>query len=134
MNKTAMTAVLLAALGLLAVPVFAQDSGATTPTNGQAGANSVDQTFVNKAIQSNDQEIDQARAQLRATRDAAIQLFANTMIRDHTLANSQLAAVARGLNLQFPSSHIAQGQNGTPPPAAYGSGGATAMSPSTALR
>src|SRR5579875_360149 len=112
MNKTAMTAVLLAALGLLAVPVFAQDSGATTPTNGQAGANSVDQTFVNKAIQSNDQEIDQARAQLRATRDAAIQLFANTMIRDHTLANSQLAAVARGLNLQFPSSHIAQGQNG----------------------
>jgi putative membrane protein len=123
MNKKGLSASLAALLGLLALPVVAQDAG----TTGSHGASSPDQTFVNQAVHANDQEIDQAQAELRVTHDAGVVLFANTMIKDHTAANSQLGAVAKGLNLDVPASHIAQndaGDNPTPPPAAYRSGAA----------
>ncbi|HEY3676245.1 MAG TPA: DUF4142 domain-containing protein [Candidatus Tumulicola sp.] len=117
MNKTAITTVLAAALGLLAVPVLAQN---TSP-------NGVDQKFINEAIQANDQEIDQARIELRSTSDASVRLFAQTMIHDHTESNAQLAGAAKALGLDASSPHIVQGMN-TMPSAAPGSGGAMAMS------
>jgi putative membrane protein len=116
MNKTAITTALAAALGLLAVPVFAQNMS----------PNGVDQKFITEAIQANDQEINQARAELKATNDPSVRLFAQTMIRDHTESNAQLAGAAKALGLDASSPHVVQGQN-SQPAAAPGNGGAMAM-------
>jgi putative membrane protein len=116
MRITAVTVALVAMLGLLAVPAFAQN---TSPTG-------VDQKFINEAIQANDQEIDQARVELRSTTDPAVRMFAQTMIRDHTQSNAQLAGAAKALGLDASSPHIVQGQN-TQPATAPGTGGAMPM-------
>ena len=97
-----------ASLTLFATPVLAQDAG----TAGGHGASGVDQTFVTNLIRANDQEINQAQAQLNAANgNASIALFAKTMIADHTAANGQAAAIATGLGLTYPKSHIEIGSN-----------------------
>jgi len=127
MKKIALTATLVASLGILAVPTLAQDAGTTTSSGGNTGPNEVDQKFVTQAVHSNDEEIDQARAELRSSQDPSVRLFAQTMIRDHTLANSQLGAAAKGVNLQFSSTHISE-EDSASSPAASGQNMA-AMSP-----
>jgi putative membrane protein len=102
-------------------------------TNGGQGSsvNGVDQTFVTQAVHSNDLEIDQAKPQLNSS-NPSVRLFAQTMIRDHTSANAQLAAVAKTEGLTYPTSHIqtgSMGSTGTPPPAANSGNTAPAMSP-----
>jgi putative membrane protein len=129
MKNITVAATLLAILGALAAPTIAQDSGASTSNGGNVGPNEADQKFVTQAVHSNDQEIDQAVAELNATKDANVRLFAQIMIRDHTLANGQLGAAAKGVNLQFSSSHIAQGNDATPPPTENGSARMAAISP-----
>lgn len=120
---------------LLAAPGFAQgtSSGATgaNPTNNSTSSNAADQSFVQEAIKANDQEIDEAQAQLKSTNDPSIRMFAQRMIKDHTAANAQIAAVAKNFNMQYPSSHVVNDQGGgaqnqmngpqspgSPPPAA----------------
>jgi putative membrane protein len=103
---------------LFAAPSFAQDAG----TAGGHGATGADQNFVTQLIRANDQEIDQAQAQLNAANgNAGITLFAKTMIADHTAANAQVAGIAAGLGLTYPKSHVATGSSnatGTKPMAA----------------
>ena len=118
MGLKLLTWLVVAIFALFAAPGLAQDSG----TAGGHGATGVDQTFVTQLIRANDQEIDQAQAQLNAaSSNASITLFAKTMIADHTAANGQVAAIATGLGLSYPKSHIATGSNsptGTKPVAA----------------
>ena len=103
----------LVAVGVAAIsiPVFAQTA---------QGSNALDQKFVTLAMQANNMEIDQARAILTKNPNASIRLFASTMIKDHTAASSTLGAIAHGLNLTYPNSHVQTGSSteaGTPPPA-----------------
>lgn len=126
-----------ASFALLAVPCGAQatdqGTGAHSPQNApqSTAPTAADQNFVNQAIKANDQEIDQARAELASSNDPSVRLFAQRMINDHSSANAQIAAVAKQLKLHYPSSHIVtdhgSGQNqlnapqnspGSPPPAA----------------
>ncbi|MBV8117586.1 MAG: DUF4142 domain-containing protein [Candidatus Eremiobacteraeota bacterium] len=108
------------ALAVLAsTAAYAQDAGTTQ--GGTSSATNVDQNFVTAAVRANDEEVDQAQAQLNVNGSSAVRMYAQRIIDDHTTANSQLAAIAKSLNLTFPQSHIAQSSlNGdaTPPPAA----------------
>jgi len=99
----ALSFVVVTALVCAAAPANAQESA--------GGASGVDQTFINQFVHANDREIEQARAELQATQDPNVVLFARTIINDHTTANSQAGAVARGLGLSFPTSHIAVGSH-----------------------
>jgi putative membrane protein len=125
------------ALALLAAPARAQ-TGQAQPNGpvGPNGVNATDQQFVMQAIKANDEEIDEARAELNSTTDANVKMFAQRMINDHTAANAQIAAIARQYNIKYPESHIAtengnsQEHTGSPPPAAANSASAaTAMPP-----
>jgi putative membrane protein len=104
----------IAGFATLAIPAAAQDT-----TGG------VDQTFVTQFVHANDHEIEQAKAELTTATDPGIILFANTMIKDHTAANAQVAGVARALGLTYPQSHI---QTGKQLPASTGAQ-ASPMSP-----
>ena len=68
---------------------FAQSS--SDPNGAQ-----VDTTFVQKAAEANTREIREANLEL-GSGDARARTFARTMIRDHTKAENQLAAIARQL-------------------------------------
>jgi putative membrane protein len=117
------SALVAIAMAAISIPVFAQ--------TGQ-GSNAFDQKFVTMAMHSNNTEIDQARAILAERPNASVRLFATTMIKDHTAASSTLAAIAHGLNLTYPNSHVQTGsstETGTPPPA---SGSGAMMSTTTA--
>jgi len=148
MRPTSITAyaTVAALFALLAAPSGAQGttSGATgaNPSNNSAPSNAADQSFVQQAIKANDQEIDEAQAELKSTNDPSVRLFAQRMINDHTAANAQIAAVAKNFNMQYPSSHIVNDQGGgaqnqmnasqtlgSPPPAAMKPDTAAAMSP-----
>lgn len=131
MKKPAFMFVLVAIFGLGGFGVAsAQDTG--TGSAGATGPSSVDQQFVTSAVNANDAEIDQAQAELTGTSDPGVKMYAQRIINDHSTANSQLAAIAQSLNLNFPKSHIAQsseGDNATPPPAAAGPNPKSPMSP-----
>src|SRR5579862_3092678 len=120
LTRSATLAILSIALLLaFAVRTSAQNAGAQ---NAPESANTVDQQFVTAAIKGGDKELDQAQAQLNGSSNPSVKLFAQTIIRDHTTANSQLAAIAKNLNLQYPQSHIetttSSDAMGTPAPAA----------------
>lgn len=107
----------------------AQDAGGGA---GSTGPGVVDQQFVTAAVHANDAEIDQAQAELNAMSDPAVRTYAQRIIDDHSSANSQLAAIAKSLNLSFPSSHIAESSSdstATPPPAASRPNPKSPMSP-----
>lgn len=82
----------LAIAALAIAPVAAQNTSTNT-------ANSVDQQFVQQASQANQMEIKQAQTELSNTSDAQVQIFARTMIRDHTAAGTQLALLANQLGI-----------------------------------
>jgi putative membrane protein len=122
-----------AIFALLAAPARAQGN-ASAGAGGPTAASPADQQFVTQAIQANDQEIDEARAELNSTNDPNVKMFAQRMIDDHTVANSQLGTIASQLNLKYPKSHIqsgteSNGSGGTPPPAAANSGSNMAALP-----
>ena len=116
--KLVLASCAMASLVSFGMPASAQDSGAA----GSHGPSAADQKFVTQAAHGNAAEIDEARAQLQGSHNPAVRMYANTMIKDHTLALSQLAALAQGMNLTMPMSHVAQSEssdtNATPPPAA----------------
>jgi putative membrane protein len=87
---------------------FAAPAGAQDTTGG------VDQTFVTQFVHGNNHEIEQAQAELTTATDPGIILFANTMIKDHTAANGQVAAAAQSLGLTYPQSHITTGHTKVP--------------------
>jgi putative membrane protein len=62
-------------------------------------ANGADRNFVTEAIAGGNQEILQARSELKSSPNPSVKLFAQTMIHDHTEANNRIATVARGLGL-----------------------------------
>ena len=94
-SVAAATAVAAAFL-LLAAPASAQLAGNTLPT-------AADGKFAKAAILAGNQEIDQARAELKSTTDASVKLYAKTIVHDHTLINAQLAGVAKGAGFPVPS-------------------------------
>ncbi|MBV8529993.1 MAG: DUF4142 domain-containing protein [Candidatus Eremiobacteraeota bacterium] len=104
----------LALLATTLAPAIAQQN-----TGSQDIANSADQQFVTQALKGGGQEVDQANAQLQASSSPSVKLFAQTMIRDHTQANGQIAALAQNLGLHYPKSHIQTspdiGTNAAPP-------------------
>ena len=115
-----------ASLALLAAPCGAHSTGSSA-----TGPTAADQNFVTQAIKANDQEIDEARAELANTNDPSVRYFAQRMIDDHSTANAQIAALAKEFKMSYPASHIAtdqgngqnqlnaaQNQPGSPPPAA----------------
>jgi putative membrane protein len=105
------SALVAVAVAAISIPVLAQTA---------QGSNGFDQKFVTMAMQSNNTEIDQARAILASRPNAGVRLFATTMIKDHTAASSTLGAIAHSLNLTYPNSHVQTGTSteaGTPPPA-----------------
>lgn len=99
---------------LCAAGARAQDAGTT---GGQAaGASGPDQTFVTQAVRANDREIDQAQAELSSPNASpSVKMYAQQIVNDHSTANSQLAAIAKSLNLSYPQSHIAEAPAGTNP-------------------
>lgn len=60
------------------------------------------QAFVNQATQSNTFEIVSSQLALQRSRKAVVRRIAERLIRDHTQAQQQLAAVAAQLGLQVP--------------------------------
>jgi putative membrane protein len=100
----------LALAVIVALTTFAAPAGAQDTTGG------VDQAFVTQFVHGNDHEIEQAQAELTTATDPGIILFANTMIKDHTAANGQVAAAARSLGLTYPQSHIQTGSQGATSP------------------
>jgi putative membrane protein len=92
-----------AAIAIAGIASFAIPAGAQDTTGG------VDQTFVTQFVHANDHEIEQAQAELTTATDPGVILFANTMIKDHTAANAQVASTARALGLTYPQSHIRTG-------------------------
>jgi putative membrane protein len=98
------------AVAALASPVLAQTG---------LGANAFDTKFVQAAMQADSTEIEQARAELQASNDPSVQLYARTIIKDHTTATSQLAALAQSLNVSYPDMHVQANTPdtmGSPPP------------------
>ncbi|HEY1429965.1 MAG TPA: DUF4142 domain-containing protein [Candidatus Tumulicola sp.] len=107
-----MSALPAIALAICATPVLAQTG---------LGANGLDTKFVQMAMQSDSTEIEQARAEMQASHNPSVQLYARTIVKDHTAASSQLAAIAQSLNISYPDSHVQANtpdSTGTPPPAA----------------
>lgn len=112
---------ILAAAALLA-PI-----GAVAQTTSQREVTSVDRTFVQQAVNANDMEIFEGRAMIHSG-DPYVRRFANTIIRDHTLANSQIGALAAQHGLPF--SHRTIQQLNTDMTAMYG----PTMSPAARTR
>lgn len=82
----------LAAVALLASPLI-------SPAQ-EREPNSVDRRFVQQAVNASDMEIFQARAMMDSS-DPRVRNYANMIIRDHTLANSQIGAIAASHNITF---------------------------------
>ncbi|HEV3092432.1 MAG TPA: DUF4142 domain-containing protein [Candidatus Cybelea sp.] len=80
-----------------ALPALAQQIDTAPP-------NIVDQTFVTQAMNAGFQEIEQAQAQLQKTSNPNVRLYAQTMIRDYTKTNEEIAAAAQQSGLQYPQS------------------------------
>jgi putative membrane protein len=98
----------------LAVAAITGLASFATPAIAQDTTGGVDQAFVTQFVHANDHEIEQAQAELTTATDAGVILFANTIIKDHTAANGQVAAAARSLGLTYPQSHITTGSNKVP--------------------
>ncbi|MBV8489733.1 MAG: DUF4142 domain-containing protein [Candidatus Eremiobacteraeota bacterium] len=131
MNKSSIAIILSVATLSIATPVAAQQAA------GAPGSNATDQQFVTQAANANNQEIDEAKAELATTNDANVKSFANDMIKDHSTSLGQLAAIAKSINLKVPDSRVqtdnpgAPGETstmGSPPPGANGPNPSAAMS------
>jgi putative membrane protein len=105
MRNTALVRQLtIAAFGAALLLASAVPAGAQATNNEQS--TNVDQQFVTQAMKGGDEEIDQAQAEIRGSQDPSVKMFAQTIVRDHTTANGQIAAVARNLNLKYPQEHV----------------------------
>jgi len=91
---------LLVALTLCTLAAAPIASGAQSGPNSQQ-PNSVDRTFVQRAMYSNLQEVTAARRH-QNSRNRNVRLFARTMIRDHSAAAATLAALGSQLGLPYP--------------------------------
>lgn len=108
----ACAALLVTALASVRGPAWAQADSNSAP-------NAADQQFVTQAIAGGEQEIAQARAELQSTTNPGVKLFARTMIKDHTAADAEIAAVARQLGLNVPKPSPALALPAAMPDAAY---------------
>lgn len=96
MIKTALAAVaIVAAVGVLTPRAGAQLAGNTLST-------AADGKFAKAAVLAGNNEIDQARAELKTTTDPSVKLYAKTIVKDFTLINAQLAGVAKGAGFNVP--------------------------------
>jgi len=82
----------LTAIAMLASPLIS--------TAQEREVNSVDRRFVQQAVNASDMEIFEARAMVHS-RDARVVRYANMIIKDHTLANSQIGALASSKAIPF---------------------------------
>jgi putative membrane protein len=67
-----------------------------------------DAAFVRQAAMGNEQEIRDARLQLRSSSGPAVRAFAQRMISDHSLAMVQLRAAARNAHVMVPAAAMPQ--------------------------
>lgn len=82
----------LAAVALLASPLISSAQ--------EREPNSVDRRFVQQAVNASDMEIFQARAMM-GSRDPRVRSYVSMIIKDHTLANSQIGAIAASHGITF---------------------------------
>src|SRR5437870_1452241 len=94
--RTRLLAGALAAAGLLACAPLVAQTSATPTTASKAGAmNASDRSFMKDAAQDGAAEVETSKmAQSKAT-NPDVKAFADQMVKDHTSANEELAALAR---------------------------------------
>ncbi len=107
------------AIAAVAAGTFAAASVAIAAAQQGSAVGPGDQTFVNQAIRSGDQEIAQAQAELKGTTDPSVREFAQRIITDHTSANQQIGAMAKYLGLSTPPLVPAAPADADMPAAAY---------------
>ncbi|PZR56450.1 MAG: hypothetical protein DLM50_08215 [Candidatus Meridianibacter frigidus] len=89
--------------GFLLVAALATASALAVTNNLEV--TSADKDFVAKAIHGGDVEIGQAH-RMANSKDAQVRLFARLMIRDHTSANTKLAALAEQYGIKYPQRSV----------------------------
>ena len=107
MRLLPMTAVVVA-VGLIAAPAsFAQSgqphaAGQPATSAAKDTLNQEDKTFVKEAAIGGMAEVQLSKI-AQKSENADVKSFADRMVRDHTAANDQLAAIAKGLGADMPS-------------------------------
>src|SRR5947199_566182 len=80
------------------------NSGATSSTaanSGSSPSSNPDQDFVTKAAQGNSAEVALGKMVAAKSKDPDVKQFAQRMVKDHTMALSQLQELAQSKNLNF---------------------------------
>jgi putative membrane protein len=84
-----------------AQPASSANSAASTASSNAATGNS-DQTFLQDAIKGNRAEITLGKMVTAKTKDPSVKQFAQMMVKDHTVALSQLQQLAQQKNITVP--------------------------------
>jgi putative membrane protein len=84
-----------------AQPASADNSASNTATSNTANSNS-DQSFLQDAIKGNRAEIALGKMVTAKTKDSSVKQFAQMMVKDHTVALSQLQQLAQEKNVTVP--------------------------------
>jgi putative membrane protein len=102
-----LTTTAIVALGLLAPPVFAQTSQPTAPGHASPAATAKDalsqedKMFVKEAAAGGMAEVELSKI-AQKSENADVKSFADRMVKDHSMANAQLTAIASGLGADIP--------------------------------
>ena len=109
MMRLLSTSAVVVAVGLIAAPASFAQSGqphaAGQPAAGSTAKdalNQEDKTFVKEAAIGGMAEVQLSKIAQKSA-NADVKSFADRMVSDHTAANEQLAAVAKGLGVDMPS-------------------------------
>ena len=84
-----------------AQPASADNSASNTAASNTANSNS-DQSFLQDAIKGNRAEIALGKMVTAKTKDSSVKQFAQMMVKDHTVALSQLQQLAQEKNVTVP--------------------------------
>jgi putative membrane protein len=109
MMRLLSTSAVVVAVGLIAAPASFAQSGqphaASQPAANSAAKdalNQEDKTFVKEAAIGGMAEVQLSKV-AQKSENADVKSFADRMVKDHTAANEQLAAIAKGLGVDMPS-------------------------------
>jgi putative membrane protein len=81
---------IIVAVMLVGIPVFAQNTSQRTATQGSQGKDS----FLNRAIEMNQAEVELSRLAQNKSQNPQVKEYAETMIQDHTQAFDKLQSAA----------------------------------------
>lgn len=108
MMRLLSTTALVVVVGLIAAPAgFAQSgqphaAGQSTASTAKDTLNQEDKTFVREAAIGGMAEVQLSKI-AQKSENADVKSFADRMVRDHTAANDQLTAIAKGFGGDMPS-------------------------------